>query len=181
MGGRSGPAAHAQVQRGNPDAHGCGAPQALGGAEEVQGSQVKRAFLPLLFAVAAAAQIDQMSGERIRAHVKYLAGDLLEGRGVGTRGGDLAAEYIATQFALLGAKPAGDNGTYFQKLTLVGAEPLATTELSTTLNTTGSGKTISFRWLDEFVGVTYQQKPDVEFDADAVFVGHGITAPEFQW
>src|SRR6202166_4588258 len=122
-------------------------------------------------------QNDDISGERMRAHVKYLASDLLEGRGVGARGGDLAAEYIATQFALIGAKPAGDNGTYFQKLTLVGAEPQATTELSTT----GGGKTISFRWLDEFVGVTYQQKPDVEFDADAVFVGHGITAPEYQW
>jgi Zn-dependent M28 family amino/carboxypeptidase len=142
---------------------------------------VKRTFLLLLFAAAVTAQIDQISGERIRAHVKYLASDLLEGRGVGARGGDLAAEYIATQFALLGAKPAGDNGTYFQQLTLVGAEPQATTGLSATLNTPGSGKTISLRWLDEFVGVTYQQKPDVEFDADAVFVGHGITAPEFQW
>jgi hypothetical protein len=67
---------------------------------------VKRTFLLLLFAAAAVAQTDQISGERIRAHVKYLAGDLLEGRGVGTRGGDLAAEYLATQFALLGAKPA---------------------------------------------------------------------------
>ena len=145
---------------------------------------MKRTFPLLLFAAAAVAQSDQISGERIRAHVKYLAGDLLQGRGVGTRGGDLAAEYLATQFALLGAKPAGDNGTYYQGLTLVGAEPQATTGLSTTLSTTsttGSGKTIDFRWLDEFVGVTYQQKPDVEFDADAVFVGHGITAPEYQW
>ena len=149
---------------------------------------MKRTFPLLLFVAAATAQTDQIAGERIRAHVKYLAGDLLEGRGVGARGGDLAAEYIATQFALLGAKPAGDHGTYFQKLTLVGAEPQANTSLSTTSNTTSTalstspgGKTISFRWLDEFVGVTYQQKPDVEFDADAVFVGHGITAPEYQW
>ena len=48
--------------------------------------------------------------------------DLLEGRGVGQRGGQLATEYIATQFALAGAKPAGDNGTYFQKVPLVGVE-----------------------------------------------------------
>ena len=45
-----------------------------------------------------------ISGERIRAHVKFLASDLLEGRGVGARGGDLATEYIATQFALAGAE-----------------------------------------------------------------------------
>src|SRR5712691_4080373 len=78
-------------------------------------------ILPMtLFALSA--QINDISGERIRAHVKFLASDLLEGRGVGARGGDLATEYIATQLALIGAKPAGDNGTYFQNFTLVGAE-----------------------------------------------------------
>jgi hypothetical protein len=58
----------------------------------------------------AAAGIDP---EKIRAHVRFLSSDLLEGRGPGKRGGQLAAEYIATQFALSGAKPAGENGTYF--------------------------------------------------------------------
>src|SRR5215472_6447166 len=48
--------------------------------------------------------------ERIRAHVKYLSSDLLEGRGTGQRGGDIAAEYIATEFSLYGLKPAGDDG-----------------------------------------------------------------------
>ena len=64
---------------------------------------------------AAAAAID---GEKIRAHVRFLSLDLLEGRGPGTRGGELAAEYIATQFALAGVEPAGDNGTYFQRVPL---------------------------------------------------------------
>src|SRR5450755_2379534 len=59
----------------------------------------------------AAASIDP---EKIRAHVRFLSSDLLEGRGPGTRGGQLAADYIATQFALAGARPAGENGTYFQ-------------------------------------------------------------------
>ncbi|HTD57215.1 MAG TPA: hypothetical protein VK670_17625, partial [Silvibacterium sp.] len=54
----------------------------------------------------AAASIDP---EKIRAHVRFLADDLLEGRGPGTRGGDLAAKYIGTQFALYGLQPAGDN------------------------------------------------------------------------
>ena len=58
--------------------------------------------------------------ENIRWHVKYLAHDLLEGRGTGQRGGDIAAEYIATQFALYGLKPGGDNGTYLQKVPMVG-------------------------------------------------------------
>src|SRR5947209_3269947 len=57
---------------------------------------------------------------RIGAHVKFLASDLLEGRGTGQRGGDIAAEYIAAQFQLLGLKPSGDNGGFLQKVPLVG-------------------------------------------------------------
>jgi Zn-dependent M28 family amino/carboxypeptidase len=122
-------------------------------------------------------QNPEILGERMRAHVKFLASDLLEGRGVGTRGGDLATEYIATQFALAGLKPAGDAGTYFQNFTLVGASP----QSDNYLNASGAGATVSFKWLDDFVGVTFEQKPNVEFDADAVFLGHGIVAPEYQW
>src|SRR5664279_4110552 len=58
--------------------------------------------------------------ENIRWHVKFLSHDLLEGRGTGQRGGDIAAEYIATQFALYGLKPAGDNGGYLQKVPMLG-------------------------------------------------------------
>jgi len=138
-----------------------------------------RSFLWLVpFTGLLMAQMTEISGDRIRAHVKFLSSDLLEGRGVGVRGGDLTTEYLATQFALLGAKPAGDDGTFFQRITLVGAEP----QPQTTLNAVSDdGATISFRWLDEFVGLTLQQKPDIDFDAPAVFVGHGIVAPEYQW
>jgi len=129
--------------------------------------------LLLLSAAVALAQPSGISGERIRAHVKFLSSDLLEGRGVGARGGDLATEYIASQFALVGAKPSGDAGTYFQNLTLVGVNPQPTSTLK-------AGST-TFRWLDDFVGVTYQQKSDASFDGDAIFVGHGIVAPEYHW
>src|SRR3974390_1203748 len=103
----------------------------------------------LLAAISAWAQTD-ISGERMRAHVKFLASDLLEGRGVGTRGGELATEYIAAQFALVGAKPAGENGTYFQRVPMVGA----TTSASATLSAVGANQTVSFKWLDDFVGVS---------------------------
>jgi Zn-dependent M28 family amino/carboxypeptidase len=141
---------------------------------------MKRRLCAALFLLCAVlfAQISELSGERMRAHVRFLASDLLEGRGVGTRGGDLATEYIASQFAIAGAKPAGDQGTYFQNFTLVGTEPQPNTQLSVV---TASGKATAFRWMDDFVGVTLQQKPDVTFDAEAVLVGHGITAPEYQW
>jgi len=149
---------------------------------------MKRALLLAIFAAAVGrvqitpAQVtvveaNDISGERIRAHVKFLASDLLEGRGVGARGGDLATEYIATQFALDGLKPAGDKGTYFQNFALTGAFPQSDTEMSVTAN----GSTLPFRWLDDFVGVTYQQTPAVDINADAVFVGHGIVAPEYRW
>jgi len=131
----------------------------------------------MLLAAAALAQTADISGERIRAHVKFLASDLLEGRGVGTRGGDLAAEYIASQFAVAGAKPAGDNGTYFQRVPMVGAS----TQPGAALSAASQGKRISFRWLDDFVGVSQLQKPQDQFEGEAVFAGHGIVAPEFGW
>src|SRR5258708_24369930 len=114
-----------------------------------------------------------MSGERMRAHVKYLASDLLEGRGVGSRGGDLATEYIASQFATAGAKPAGDNGTYFQRVPLIGAETAA----GGILMASGAGEHISFRWRGGLGRVSQVQPPDDEFHAGTIFVGHGITAP----
>ena len=123
------------------------------------------------------AQVDEITGQRIRAHVKFLSSDLLEGRGPGTRGGDLAAEYIASQFGLLGLKPGGDNGTFFQRVPLIGAEPQSSAALSAEVN----GRKIDFKWMDEFTGVTRDQKELSAFDAEAVFVGHGITAPEFNW
>src|SRR5579884_865604 len=128
--------------------------------------------IPLMFA-----QNANLSGERIRQHVKFLSSDLLEGRGVGTRGGDLATEYIAGQFALEGLQPAGDNGTYFQRVPLVAA----TTEPSATVTASKDGKNVSLNWLDGFVGVTMRQKPHVKLDGDVIFMGHGIDAPEFGW
>src|SRR5437879_2204949 len=63
---------------------------------------------------AATSALGKIDPEHIRAHVRFLSHDLLEGRGTGQRGGDIAAEYIATQFWLYGLKAAGDNGTFFQ-------------------------------------------------------------------
>jgi Zn-dependent M28 family amino/carboxypeptidase len=120
---------------------------------------------------------NSLSAQRIREHDRFLASDLLEGRGVATRGGDLATEYIATQVALAGAKPAGDNGTYFQKVPLVAVEPRPGSQLSAV----SRWQTVAFRWLDDFVGLNEEQKPESRFDAEAIFVGHGIAAREWDW
>src|SRR5579875_3559694 len=89
----------------------------------------------VLLCVGALAQTVQISGEKMRAHVKYLASDELEGRGVGTKGEKLATNYLASQLQTAGVKPAGDNGTYFQRVPLVGV----TTSHSATLTVTGKG------------------------------------------
>ena len=142
--------------------------------------QLKHISVFTLAAVFAGAAND-VSGERMREHVKYLSSDKLEGRGVGTRGEKLATEYIAEQFRAAGAKPAGDNGTYFQRVPMIGAATEPSASLSAALSTGPRNHPVSFRWLDDFVGVTELQQTAVQFDAEAIFVGHGIVAPEFQW
>jgi Zn-dependent M28 family amino/carboxypeptidase len=128
-------------------------------------------------AALAAAQMNEISGQRIRADTKFLSSDLLEGRDVAARGGQLATEYLAAQFELMGAKPAGDNGTYFQKVPLVGVE----TQPDSRLAASAKGKTVALRWLDDFVGANERQKSAEPIDAEAIFVAHGIAAPEYQW
>ena len=114
--------------------------------------------------------------ERIRADIKYLASAELQGRGIGTRGEELAIDYIAKEFKKAGVKPAGEKGTYFQAVPLV----VVTTGTKATLAFTKGGETTAFKIEDEFAGVSKSQQSE-DFDAEAIFVGHGITAPEFDW
>jgi Zn-dependent M28 family amino/carboxypeptidase len=118
-----------------------------------------------------------VQSERIRADVKYLASDALEGRGTGTRGGDLAADYIAQQFKTAGVEPAGDNGSYFQKVPLVGV----TTLPGTTVAVKTPKQTIDLKMLDDIVVFNLDRHEVCDVNADVVFVGYGITAPEFSW
>ena len=131
----------------------------------------------LLLGASLHAQDVLISAERIKEHTRFLSSDLMEGRGPGQRGGELASEYIASQLALAGAKPAGEKGTYFQRVPLVGVE----TSPSATLAASASGKSVEFKWADEFVGVSALQRPEVKFEGEAIFVGHAISAPEFKW
>ena len=116
--------------------------------------------------------------EKIRAHVKFLASDLLEGRGTGARGGDIAAEYIATQFALYGLKPAGDNGTFMQKVPMVG---IATQDDTTFTLVPDNGEPMNLHNRADFVAMDETTNPQDEVDAPIVWMGYGIDAPEFNW
>jgi Zn-dependent M28 family amino/carboxypeptidase len=125
---------------------------------------------------AAATSIDP---EKIRAHVRFLSLDLLEGRGPGTRGAELAAEYIATQFALAGVAPAGDNGTYFQHVPLVAVH---TNEDRTKFSLVpATGQPIDLAYGSEIVSKDQTGQAAADFDAPIVFVGYGIHAPEYHW
>jgi len=126
---------------------------------------------------AAVAAMQKIDPERIRAHVRYLSHDLLEGRGTGQRGGDIAAEYIATQFALYNLKPAADNGTYLQKVPMVGI----TSAPETTFSLVTANGTMDLKVLDQYVAYDQTQQPQSEVNADIVYVGYGIEAPEYKW
>jgi Zn-dependent M28 family amino/carboxypeptidase len=124
------------------------------------------------------AALETISPEHIRWHVRFLSHDLLEGRGTGQRGGDIAAEYIATQFAEYGLKPAGDHGTYMQKVPLVGITTLPETQFSLIPK---KGEAMDLKPLDEYVAYDQTQQTQSDVDAPIAFVGYGIEAPEYNW
>jgi Zn-dependent M28 family amino/carboxypeptidase len=124
------------------------------------------------------AAMETINPEHIRWHVRFLSHDLLEGRGTGQRGGDIAAEYIATQFAEYGLKPAGENGSYLQKVPLVGITTLPQTQF---VLLPKQGPSMDLKPLDEYVAYDQTQQAQSDVDAEIVYVGYGIEAPEYDW
>ncbi len=125
------------------------------------------------------AAADSIDANRIREHVRFLSLDLLEGRGPGTRGDKLAAEYIATQFALAGLKPAGADGTWFQPVPLYAVH---TDEEKTKFAlVSASGAPVELAYGTEIVAKDQTGAATAEIDAPIVFVGYGIHAPEYNW
>jgi len=150
----------------------------LAAAVPAQDKPSRKGVAPRRLPGPAIAALQNIRPENIETHVRFLSHDLLEGRGTGQRGGDLAAEYIATQFALYGLKPAGDKGTYMQKVPMVGITPGADTRFSLVPS---SGKVSDLKPLDEYVAYDQTQQPASGIDAEIVYVGYGIEAPEYNW
>jgi hypothetical protein len=119
-----------------------------------------------------------IDAERIRAHVKFLADDLLEGRGTGARGGDIAAKYIATEFALYGLTPAGDDGSYLQHVAFTGVHTESSSRMALV---PAKGAPLELKLGEDYVASNQTQTDSVQLDAPIVFVGYGIDAPEYQW
>jgi TonB family protein len=120
----------------------------------------------------------KMDPEKIRAHVKFLSSDALEGRGTGQKGGDAAADYIAAQFKSYGLRPASDKGTYFQDVQMVEVKTLPETAFTLI---PASGPPVPLKNLDDFVTNNESQSESADIDAPIIFLGYGIKAPEYNW
>jgi Zn-dependent M28 family amino/carboxypeptidase len=149
-----------------------------GAAPAPAAASAKRDPISVRLPSAAFAALETINPEHIRWHVRLLSHDLLEGRGTGQRGGDIAAEYMATQFAEYGLKPAGDNGSYLQKVPLVGITTLPETHF---VLLPKQGAPMDLKPLDEYVAYDQTQQSQSDIDADIVYVGYGIEAPEYNW
>jgi Zn-dependent M28 family amino/carboxypeptidase len=119
----------------------------------------------------------QIEENKLRAHVKYLSDDLLEGRGPGARGGMLAAKYIAAQFEALGLEPATPGRSYFQQVQMIGSRPDPSTRF---MVKSGAGDT-EFRFGDDFVGGSDLEQTEIPINSDIIFAGYGVSAPENNW
>ena len=130
------------------------------------------------FVAAQGAKAPVFTADAIMAHVKVLASDEYEGRAPGTKGEDLTVAYIADQFRKVGLKPGNVDGTYIQKVPLVGI----TADPATSLVFTKGDATQTLAFKDDVVAWTKRVEERVSIDAaDVVFVGYGVQAPEFQW
>ena len=138
------------------------------------------ALVPPAVAHPSGAEVDlalsRIQPEAIRAHMSFLADDLLEGRGTGSRGYELAAKYVAARFEALGLKPAGDQGSYFQRVPLRKATPVAD---GSSLAVIRGGQRTELTPGEDFLlqGQSLIEE-DSSVTAPVVFAGYGVTAPE---
>src|SRR4051794_5063478 len=120
---------------------------------------------------------DSITAAGLKAHVRFLSDDLLEGRGTGTRGHEIASRYSAAQFESMGLKPGGDDGTFFQAVHL--RQAIFNSEQSTfSLTTNGNEESLAID-KDWISGGDYL-RTDTSAEGQVVFVGFGLTAPELK-
>ena len=117
-----------------------------------------------------------VSRSTLWAALEFLSDDALEGRAPGTRGGDLAAKYIAAEFRQIGLEPAGDDGTFFHRVPIISLTPRPTLSLLV------PGRPARrLRYPEDYVLWSMRDEPVIEARSSIVFVGYGVVAPEYQW
>ena len=121
----------------------------------------------------------QINAARILENIKVLSSDQYEGRAPASQGETLATGYIEDQFKKVGLKPGNPDGTYFQSVPMVGIKADPSAQLVFTDYASGKHETLKFA--DDFVAWTKRVQPAISVEADMVFVGYGVVAPEYQW
>ncbi|HEY6970742.1 MAG TPA: M28 family peptidase [Candidatus Angelobacter sp.] len=123
--------------------------------------------------------MNSIDSEKIRATVKYLSDDRLQGRGTGQKGGDMAADWIADQLKSYGVDPVGDNRSFFQDVKFYGirTDPQKTQFAFVPR----SGAPITLKFADDYVATDETHSEQSQIDAPLVYVGYGIHAPEYKW
>jgi hypothetical protein len=122
----------------------------------------------------AEAPLKTIRPEAIRADMRFLADDLLEGRGTGSRGHEIAAHYVASQLEGIGLKPAGDDGSYFQEVPI---RSLTVDEALSSARLSYKGSTVTLNAREDYLLVGDPGRRQVDVEAPVVFAGYGITAP----
>lgn len=118
--------------------------------------------------------LEKIDHQDIRAYMKYLSDDLMEGRGTGTRGHQLSAQYVATQFDLMGLRPGGENNTFYQDVPLQkGNRDFAGSDVTFLKNR----EKISFTFLDDYLFIDGPSE-NITGNSEIVFAGFGINAPD---
>jgi Zn-dependent M28 family amino/carboxypeptidase len=136
------------------------------------------AVSPVVLTPSERAAARTITADALRGHVRFLASDLLEGRGPATRGDRLAQEYIAAQMEAIGLEPAAPGGGWLQPFDMVGI----TSHNPAVATVSKGGETVELKYKDDYIAFSGVGAPETKLDgADVVFVGYGIVAPEFQW
>ena len=132
---------------------------------------------PLADAVQQAAHRD-ITRAALAGPIRFLSSDLLEGRGPGTRGDQLARLYLQTRLEGMGYQAAFANGAWQQPFDIVGIKG----QFPKSWSFQGRGQRLDLAWREDYIAVSGVQQESVAIDdAELVFVGYGIQAPEFQW
>ena len=121
----------------------------------------------------------QINSERLLSVIKTLSSDEFAGRAPASKGEELSTNYIESQFKDLGLKPGNPDGTYFQKVPMVGMTVDPNAQLVFTGDSGGEKQGLQYG--DDFVAWTVRELPQVHVDAEMVFVGYGVVAPEYRW
>jgi len=123
------------------------------------------------------AALKSISGDRMLADIRTLSSDEFEGRGPGSKGEELTIQYLQDQFRSAGLEPGNPDGTYLQSVRLVGI----TADPQMKLSVTGHGRSLAPKFQNDFVAWTKRMVDTSAVDADMIFAGYGVQAPEFQW